>query len=573
MKRYPVLSITLSLITLLDYSSACEAAIPLVEITNKPSATQKIAINDTNLIFYTLRNNTAKRLPLSIHTTSSNLKTSTIGNTCGNYLPPNNQCIASLEFTGSSTAINKTIKISFYYNGRMPLTDEINYQVDANIACHLLPLESYQTAFCQTQYQRVLQFTDNVFNTHDTDVIQGQTLGGMFGIVQRSNLSNNVCYVSCGKRELNGNAPDENTLFELASVTKTFTASILGKKVYLGLDPFTAVSPYLPTGPWIGKTYTLNTNEQSVTFQQLATFSGGVCFSDAPGVNISDNITEQQSDFVTAINAIDPTLTTCNGGSDPNVDAVYSNSPLPTHNFYSNSSVGLVGQALMNIDGYTNMDLADFNGWMCEHILTPLNMTHTNACLPSQSASCPQTGSHCNAANWSSAEYASPYHVDGGHFQLGNPFPFVPWAPAGALRSNSADMVKYLLANLNLIDSNDPDVTNLLAGMNIAHNSNHYLPNTSPDPTLPNIGHQSPISGGQGYAWVAMPNSNNNAAIYGKIGGHTNFRSFVGFSLQKKYGVVILFNTGEVHTDGSLTKATPNSPSEIGTKMINATEN
>lgn len=560
------------LLTLTLFSTTSEARMPLVEITHKPLQTQKLALDDTNIIFYTLQNNTQKRLPLHIDTSSPLLSISSVGNTCGNSLSPNSHCTVSLQFNGASQPFKKTITIRFDYDGRVPLTESINYEVDADIACHLLPIEAYETPFCQTQYQRVLQYTNNVFNVSDTDVIQGQTLGGMFGIVQQSNSTNTICYVSCGKRALNGNAPNENTLFELASVTKTFTGSILGKKVHLGLDPLTAIATHLPTGSWLGKSYSLNVNEQAVTFQQLATFAGGVCFSDAPGVNISDNITQQQSDFVTAINAIDPTLSTCNGGSDPNVLPVYPNAALPTHNFYSNSSVGLVGQALMNMDGYTNMDLSDFNGWMCQHILTPLNMTHTNACLPSQAGSCPQTGSHCNTATWSSAEYASPYHIDNGHYQLGNPFPFVPWAAAGALRSNAADMVKYLLANLHLIDSNDADVVNLLAGMTIAHTSNNYLPNNSTDPTKLNIGHQSPLSGGQGYAWVAMPDSNNASAIYGKIGGHTNFRSFVGFSLQKKYGVVILFNTGEAHTNGSLHKTTPNSPSQIGVSLIQGTD-
>lgn len=99
----------------------------------------------------------------------------------------------------------------------------------------------------------------------------------------------------------------------------------------------------------------------------------------------------------------------------------------------------------------------------------------------------------------------------------------------------------------------------------MAHEPNIYFPGG----TEPNIGNQSPIRGGQGYAWVCMPSPTNGDRICGKIGGHKNFRSFLGLNKSKNYGLIILFNTGALTTDGSLTPATtPPTISQIGTNLL-----
>lgn len=556
-------------------SAACYAGIPLVEFIQQPVYPQQVAPGQSNMVFYTLRNNTRVNFPLTVRTSSPYVSPAAAGNTCGTQIAALSTCVLPFIFTAPSASQTVTSTISVNYQGRAPLTDTATYNVSSGIMCTLLSKADYQTQFCQQQYQNFLEYTPNVFNTSNVNVVDGQTLGGMIGIYQNINSQDTICYISCGLRALNSTPPDQNTIFELASVTKTFTASILGEKVYLGsVNPDVSVNPYLPPGTWSSQSYNLNTNEQPVTFQQLATFSGGVCYSDAPDVNTSNNYNQQQSDFIMDINLLNPASASCPGGGD-NVRPVYgAPNYLPTHNFYSNSSVGLLAQVLMNIDGYVNLDESDFNAWICQHVTAPLGMNLTSACLPDEAhnGTCPQTGSYCNTSQWTSGEYASGYHLNNTNntYQLGDPFPYVPWAGAGVLRSNVSDMVIYLKANLGINGSSDPDVINLINGMMVAHTANNYLPVPGSSSVIANIGSQSPLRGSQGYAWVCDPSSGDPNAICGKIGGHTNFRSFVGFSPGKQYGIVLLFNTGDLGNNGSAANNTIPEVADIGVSMIDA---
>lgn len=544
------------------------AAIPLVEFIATPNSNQAVKPQNKNLIFYTLRNNTNTTFPLSYFFSNNAASIFSAGSTCGNAIAGKSTCILSVQY--QAPAINKidSVMVSVNYQGRAPLSHTVTFNVNNNIACVLLNSASYQTPFCQQQYQSVIQLTPNVFNLTNSNVVAEQTLGGVFGIYQNKNNVEQICYISCGLRKLNGLSPDENTLFELASVTKTFTTSILGKLLYNGTisSALNAIHSSLPPG------FALQPNEHPVTFQQLATFSGGVCFSDAPSVNQnSDDPVQNQANFVQDINHLDPNPSsgTCSNGT-PNVKPEYATPPyLPSHNLYSNSSVGLLGQGLMNIQGF-NVFESGFNEWICHNITNVLGMKSSNACLPDQTNTCAANASSCTfASSWPSAEYASGYHINQSSYQLGDPFPFLPWAPAGGIRSNAIDMVKFIRANLGFSTNTSIEQTQLIKGMSLAHQSNYYLP--APNGVTPriNIGSQSPLRGGQGYAWVCEPSPTNGDTICGKIGGHENFRSFLGINTTKNYGVIILFNTGSPSTNGSLVPlATPPSVGTIGTNML-----
>lgn len=553
------------------FSQLTFAGTPLVEFIQKPTAQQLVVPGQNNIIFYTLRNNTGVTFPLTVTTSTPLVREYAVGNTCGAQIMAHSICVIPFIFSAPAASQTINAEISIDYQGRIPLTDRIAYLVNANIPCRLLSINDFQTQFCQQQYQNFLYFTPNVFNIFNQNVLNGQSIGGTVGIYKHTTVRDAICYLSCGLRALNGTPPDQQTIFELASVTKTFTASIFGKKVFLNeVNPLAAVDASLPTGTWMGESYNLHPNMQPVTFQQLATFSGGVCFSDAPNVVITDPYIQKQADFVRDINLLDRTSATCLG-TGANVAPEYGLANLlPSHNRYSNSSVGLLAQILMHLDGYTTLDQTDFNNWICQHIAVPLQMTRTSACLPNEATSdtCMPAISQCDKANWQTAEYASGYHLSNNSYVLGLPFPYVPWAGAGVLRSNAEDMVKYLQANLGVTTSVSPDVTTLLQGMIIAHTSNLYLPLPVGTPRR-NIGSQSPLLGGQGYAWVCDPDSTNPFAICGKIGGHENFRSFVGFSKFKQYGIVILLNTGDLGTNGSLAAPIP-SVATMGVNMIKA---
>lgn len=545
------------------------AGLPLVEFIQKPTSQQLVVPGQSNIIFYTLRNNSPVTFPLTIKTSLPSLTVYSPGNTCGSQILAHSTCVIPFQFTAPAYSQTVAAQISIDYQNRIPLTDNIAYIVSASIPCTLMPIANFQTAFCQQQYQNFLYFIPNVFNTTNQNVQEGQSLGGSIGIYKHTALQDSICYLNCGLRELNGPPPTQRTIYELASVTKTFTGSILGKKVFLNeVNPLDPVLPHLPPGTWDSESYNLNPNMQTVTYQQLATFAGGVCFSDAPNVVITDLYDVKQGDFIRDINLLDRTSATCLG-TGRNVRAEYGDPNfLPSHNFYSNSSVGLLAQVLMTIDGFTSLDQIDFNNWMCQHVTVPLQMTRTSACLPAQAQSdtCMPAMSQCNKTDWQTAEYSAGYRPVNGRYEQGAAFPYVPWAGAGVLRSDAEDMVKYLQANLGVAVNGTPEVVDLVRGMNVAHTSTDYLP--APATPRRNIGSQSPLSGGQGYAWVCDPDSANPLANCGKLGGHPNFRSFVGFNRAKQYGVVILLNTGDLATDGSLV-AIP-SIGRIGVNMINA---
>lgn len=531
------------------------AATPLVEFTQQPSL-QYVRPGQSALVFYTIRNNTPVTFPITI-SASALMVRSNVANTCGNTLPAHSSCNFTYMFNAPNQASSINARVSVDYQGRAPLVTTTDFNVNANIYCSLLPIFSYQTSFCQQQYQNVVTNTFGVINPYNINTQEGQTPGAMFGIYKRSNGSDLACFVSCGVRKIGGTAPDENTMFELASVTKTFTAAILGKKQNQGLDVQASVNPDMPTGTWNGESYNLNPSMQPVTYSQLATFAGGVCFSDAPDVVITNpSQLIKQSDFVKDINLLDRNSPTCLG-IGPNVRDEYSGVKLPTHNFYSNSSVGLVAQILMGLDGYTDMTQPEFNDWLCQHITVPLNMPRTSACLPSEATSgnctLSQIGPFCiNAAIWTTNEYSTGYRIINGSFIQTIPFPFVPWYGAGNIRSNALEMVNFIKANLDVNDSVDPLAAEIIAGMQTAHVSRNYLPVPPGDSVRLNVGAQNPLRGGQGYAWVCDPINPDPTAICGKLGGHDAYQSFIGFQRSKSYGVIILFNAGNLGNQGSL---------------------
>lgn len=578
--RFNIKSVYLLMMLLLIRHASAMAATPLVQFTALPAENQYVLPSQNNLTFYTIKNNTAKSFPVKISFSSALMSVNPGSSTCGAALSANASCTLAVSFTAPTQAQTVVANMVVDYHGRAPLMNKVTYHVDSDIACKLLPVASFQTEFCQTQYQHALIYSQHMFNASNQDVLVGQAPGGMIGIFQQRNNIDYTCYVSCGVKALNQAAPTPTTIFELASVTKTFTASILGKKVYLNqVAPLTSVTPYLPVRSWNSQSFGLTANQQAVTFQELATFSGGVCFSDAPSVRVVPPYHDwlvNQGDFVKDINLLNPDPThPCPSLHDPHSDPIYgSPNYLPSKNVYSNSSFGLLGQALMNIDGYLNMDEGDFNGWMCQHVLTPLNMLYTNGCLPDEAHTntCPQTGSYCNTGLWSSSDYAEGYDVANHQFQAGTPFPYFPWAPAGGLRSNAVDMVIYVMANLGITHSVNPDAADIINGMALAHQKNDYLPVPVGSTALPNIGSQSPLRGNQGYAWVCMLQQGTNDRVCGKIGGHPYFQSFVGFSQSKFYGIVLLLNAGSPATDGSGAVSNPSvpSPADVGVNMINA---
>jgi len=336
-------------------------------------------------------------------------------------------------------------------------------------------------------------------------------------VVVSVKLGQAECFFAGGEISTTGprKTPDRNTIFELASVTKVFTSAIFAMRVVEGLNAWDPVEAYMPSR------YSLKPKEQGVTFQQLATFTGGFHWSDPPGFKQPEIITEDE--FVDDVNGLE--------AKHP----IQGETDLPTYNHYSNSSIGFLGQVLMNMVSSTGgpyaLHSAGFSNWISANLTGPLNMPNTTV----------EPG----------GEWAKGYNAA---LVEQIPFPWEPWGAAGALRSNAADMLTFLKVNIcgqKILDpAFDPHCKgfpwNLRLALNRAQVPNTYFPpGTLADPTIYIGKTQKAV---QAWAWRLLPpptpNPNNDTLIISKNGGHPGFSTFIGFNPAKAYGVVILMNTG-----------------------------
>ena len=198
---------------------------------------------------------------------------------------------------------------------------------------------------------------------------------------------------------------DGNTVFEIGSITKVFTASLLADMVARGEvkldDP---VAKYLPQSVRVP-----SRNGKQITLLDLATQSSG--------------LPRMPNNFTPADNN--------NPYADYTVAQLYaflSSYELPrdigVQYEYSNLGVGLLGHALALRGGKTYEDL------VTERILRPLGMSDTRIVLsPAMKAR------------------LAPGHSAGGSVVANWDLPTL--AGAGALRSTANDMLKFLAANLD----------------------------------------------------------------------------------------------------------------------------
>ena len=204
----------------------------------------------------------------------------------------------------------------------------------------------------------------------------------------------------------NGQLPDGNTLFEIGSVTKTFTATLLADAVRRGLlgldDP---VSRYLPDSiPPLQK------DGVAVTVGMLANHTSGL--PRLPGNLMTPGFSMQNPYRLYDRSALSAFLK----------KASLSNVPGTTYQ-YSNLGVGLLGTILELKTGQS------FEQQLQTVITNPLGMAHTKVALTA----------------------ADRTMLAQGHTQTGQPTP--NWdlgtlAGAGAIRSTVNDLLIYVRAEL-----------------------------------------------------------------------------------------------------------------------------
>lgn len=316
-----------------------------------------------------------------------------------------------------------------------------------------------------------------------------QAPGGIVGVY----IDGKTFYFPYGRIDEKGAPPTKDTIFGLGSVTKTFTTSILGQKPDLFHHPVTAGA--LPPG------YRLKPAEAPVTFEQLATFTGGIVPSDPTDCGGNGQPPCDQKLFVEFINRITP-----------------PNGKLPAPNTYSNSSIGFIGQTLMYRDGHQSFGAEQANEWFGKHLFSHVGMHHTSH-PPRSDAKHP---------------LSQAYALEHGTYTRIDYAPWVPWGTAGRMFSTAEDMIRFVQANVGVrqIDGRTVPET-VLAGMQQA-----LKPRTA-------MSSESELR--QGFAWVVWPEELPlKSQIHGKDGGLQGVSAYLSVNPDRRYGVILLTNMAGV---------------------------
>ena len=238
-----------------------------------------------------------------------------------------------------------------------------------------------------------------------TRVDNGYNVGLVVGVVDEQGKR----YYSYGETSLgNGALPDESTVFEIGSITKVFTATLLADMVRRGeVELDDPIQLYLPTG------VTAPTRRQaSITLLDLATHTSGLPrlpgnFQPAdPSNPYADYTAQQMYEFLDG----------------------YSLQRDPGKRYeYSNYGAGLLGNLLANAGG------AEYSDLVAQRITAVLGMDDTAVELSEGMRERLAQGHSGTApvANWDIPVLAG----------------------AGALRSTAADMLTFLAANIGLAET------------------------------------------------------------------------------------------------------------------------
>ena len=271
----------------------------------------------------------------------------------------------------------------------------------------------------------------------------------------------------------NPNTPDEHTMFEIGSVTKVFTATILAQLVAnheLNVDD--PISDHLP------KNVTVPTkNGREITLVHLATHTSGL--PRMPG-NFREFVRDEQKPYINyyATNLY-ADLATVKLAMEPGKKSNYSN-----------YGFGLLGLILELKSGKPYEKLVK------ETVCAPVGLTNTVITLSPEQIK----------------------RLAKGHGPQCRPIPnwnFVVMAPAGALRSDAVDMLKFVEANLTT-------QTNSLSMVLADTHKVHFK------------GFMRSV----GLGWQIEPG--NEPTVYWHNGATGGYRSFVAFDKSNDVGIVVL---------------------------------
>jgi len=246
---------------------------------------------------------------------------------------------------------------------------------------------------------------------------KGNTVGLSIGIIHNGVVHTyNYGETASGNNQL----PETNSIYEIGSITKTFTATLLAYYANEGKLKLTdPITKYLPDS------VSANQELRGITLEMLSNHTSGLS-------RLPDNFEFHSSDPYDPYKDYSKKhlyeyLKTCKLGSKPGDSYVYSN-----------FGVGLLGSILEQVSGKT------FEEMVNEIICTPLEMQNTEQ--------------HLTIAQ--RQHFVTVYNEDG---KATSPWTFQVLAACGALRSTLDDMLLYLKANMA------PSQTRLSKAIELTH--------------------------------------------------------------------------------------------------------
>lgn len=280
----------------------------------------------------------------------------------------------------------------------------IRLAVDTNLRYNLFQIQEIQAGQVQTKEEEVISsvekvdaldhFVDSVARTY---IQQLHTQSLSIGLI----ADNKIKTFFYGETEAgNGTLPDANSLYEIGSITKTFTATLLANLVQNGVAQLDdSIARFLPDS------VAANPFVQKITFRSLANHTSGL-------PRLPDNL-----DSVSNFDSENPYASY--GRND--LFAFLKNLKVtrePGDEFeYSNLGYGLLGELLHIITGQTYAQLVQ------DSIALPLNMPNTAQQLD------PKT-----------QQLIAPHNAKGEAIAF---WTFDAMSGAGALRSTVNDLLRY----------------------------------------------------------------------------------------------------------------------------------
>jgi len=292
---------------------------------------------------------------------------------------------------------------------------------------------------------------------------------------------------SYGTKSIDDNTPpDANTVFDIGSITKTFTATLLVDMFLRGAFADDTVSHHLPAGRVTMPTM----NGTEITFGHLATHMSGLprtpheTGSTYPLPDGYD--TQNPYAAYTTAHIYDYLTNYCVLEFEPG-----------TYWGYSNTGVGLLGHVLGLIDG------TSYESILTRYVFEALGMDNSSLFLTEQQMSNQALGHNRN-------RNIVPFFTANDIFQ-----------GCGMIKSTLNDMFKYLEANLGLTEKPLNDA------MERTHQRTQGLHTGS--------------MGDMGLAWFILKLDDGQEITY--HGGDTNGHSaYIGFNKSESTGAIVLLN-------------------------------